>query len=187
MSYQIDTKHAGVLVFRLIKPLTKLEVASLVREIEKSLKDGKSKFVLDFSKEAATAAIGFGFIQKECSKLQVFAKKMRGDILYVLPEKLAARVEGSYPDIAVALQIAAAGSVSDDKQRLVDELKEKVAEQSGELAKLKAAIEILAKKNKELLELVGQPSTDAEMKAAINHYRNLASEVQAVSPNLRNK
>jgi uncharacterized coiled-coil protein SlyX len=132
--------------------------------------------------------LGYGFVQNAFIKVRALAQKMNGEVLYVLPAKIAARVEGTYPELALALQIVTAGSGGgEEKSKLVEDLKKQVVEQTAQIEKLTAALEGLAAKNKELAEIVSQPTTDLEMKAAIEHYRNLASEVQAITPIVRTK
>ncbi len=182
MAYRVDDSREGIIVFQLVNALSKLEVTRLVTDLEKCITKGKVKIILDFSKEAATGAQGLGYIQKVLVRLKGIAQRMQGDILYVLPQKIAERLEGTWGDLTYAVQVLTAGISTDEKQRDLDLYKTQITELQAKVATLTASIQILAKKNKELVLLLGEPQTLEEMQAAVDHYRKLASSVQAASP-----
>ena len=187
MSYRLDTKHQGIIIYNLSQNLTKAEVTSLAKDVEKILQEGKSKIILTFTKEAATGPVGYGHVQNAFVKLRILAQKMKGDILYVLPQHISSRIEGTYPDVALALQVVSVGTTAEVDAKVLRDLTQQVVEATAKVEKLQKEVDILRKKNQELADMVGKPSTSAEMKEAIDHYRNLASELQSVAPIVRSK
>lgn len=185
MAYRLDATRPGIMIYHLSKVLTKPEISGLVKEVERALAEGKTKFILSFTKEAAVGVTGYGYVRNAFGKAQLNAQKMRGDILYVLPQLISARLEGTFHDLNLALQMVAAGRATEDHSKIIDDLKKQIMEQNAQITKLTTTLDLLTKKNQELVQLVGKPITAAEWQAAVEHYRNLASESQSVPPIVR--
>ena len=176
MKFKLEESPKGILVCHIIEPLEKKEAEQVITGVGRVLANGKARVILEFSKSAAIGPGGAAYLEKGLRKLRDLACKMNGDILYVIPEDVGVKIPGVLTNLSAAIHILLGGKhgqIKDQEKLLTDlynqglQLKEALAENA-----------LLSKKTQELLALVREPSADAELKSAVEHYKKLAMEVE---------
>lgn len=174
-------------IFHIGVALTKADAARLIRDVEQSLSSNKPKIILNLSTEAATGNHGYGYLEKALRPLKALTQKMQGDIKYVVPKKLSERIPDTQSDLNKTTQ-ELSQTISEEEIREEHlKLKEKMIYQEAQIKKLSAEVNILARKAKELMGWVTQPIAQKELDNALEHFRNLASELQAETPSIEKK
>lgn len=180
MKVFIENLPQGALVCHINEPLRRSEADQIVLGIQKLLTNGKARIILDFNLESAAATGGASYLEKSVRKLRDLARKMAGDIVFVVPGAEGDRISGSVPDLNAALRrlLGRSGDLIRDHEDALKELGKK----NEEVVKLTAENKLLIAKIQELLRSISKPSTDAELQAAVLHYQKLAAEAEAQSP-----
>ncbi len=181
----VNRKIPGILIFEIIKPPSKGDISKLVKEVEKALSEKKGKIILKLSQDAAIGTHGYGYIEKTFRELKAIAQVYQGDIKYVLPKRLSDRAPGTVSELNDAIQALSTASQEHESLEERIKLKEKLIYQQTQIKRLTEENQLLIKKVKELMTLVHQPFTNAELIAAVEHYQRLASEVQEAPPTYR--
>ena len=166
MKFKLESHPSGVLIGKFNEPFTRENCDDLVKVVEKMLAVGKTRIVLSFALSSASGELGIDFIEKILRRHRLLAKKMGGDIRYVLPVSLSSHVATSESSIDQALR-KFVGIVVEDAESELRQLKE-------ETIKLRDANTLLAKRLVDALKKIRNPQTDEELKRAIAHYKNLA-------------
>lgn len=180
MKFKLDNLPQGIIACRILEPLKNSEALQIVKGIEKVLSNGKARIILEFNKTSAEGEGGADFLEKSLRPFKVLAKKMRGDILFVVPDPYGDKIFGAYPDMKAA-EIGILGEPEGGKKGSSDLVADlEVARK--EAKELKTQNQFLEKKIEELIHLIRKPSTDDELKKGIEHYRVLAAQVEAESP-----
>ncbi len=185
MSFKVHEPSPGIFVYHVDTALTKIDTVKLLREIENSLRNGKSKLIIELSAAAATGSHGYGYLEKAFRGVRALAQKLHGDIKYILPKKISDRVAGTLFDIKIAINALATVPSAEDIREEHVKLREQLIFQEVQVKKLTEEVRLLTLKTKELASLVNQPQSDKELRAAIDHYRKLACEVQMDTPTYR--
>ena len=177
--FKLENFREGIIVCRVLEPLNQAEAAQIIKGIEKVLANGKARIILDFTSEAAKGEADPDFFEKSMRPLKNLAKKMRGDLLYVVPEPEGQKVFGAISDLKAAINnILGQGDTGKDKSELIQEIENlKYANK-----KLQNENKFLTEKVEELVKVVSEPSTNEEMKAGLDHYKNLAKEQELAPP-----
>jgi CBS domain-containing protein len=164
------------------RKLTEAEGKQIVRGIEKVLANGKARIVIHFNtNQGAEAPGGVLFLEKGLEPLKALAIKMGGDIQFVVPESLRKNFPRAYSNLQTTIK-SITGKVAHTFDK--DALRAQVhhADPNSEVNLVRTENKYLVEKLRELLELVGQPSSDNELKTGLAHYRHLAAEVEASPP-----
>lgn len=177
--FKLETLPEGVIIVRILEELAATEAQQIMKGIEKVLANGKARIILEFAPPSLKGPAGPDFFEKTLRPLKTLAKKMRGDLLYVVPDPEGQKVFGAISTLKTAMKtILGQLDLGKERTELVAEL-EKI---KVEHEKLTAENTFLSQKIEELAKTVSLPSTDAELKAAVKHYQALAAEVEAAPP-----
>ena len=130
----------------------------LVRGIAKFLANGKSKIIVEL--EAKIPAPAVEKIEKALTPERDLAKKLGGEIRFV-------RSGGTESE--AALRDLGGGSSPADHALL---------KAQAEIERLKMDNRLLMDKIEELMAKVSEPSSDTELRAAVDHYRKLSEEIE---------
>ena len=169
MKFKLENHPSGVLIGKFNEPFTQENCDDLVKVVEKMLAVGKARIILSFALSSASGELGIDFIEKILRRHRLLAKKMGGDIRYVLPITLSSHVATSESSIDHALRKF--GGFEDDSESQLLHLK-------AEMNKLREANTLLAKRLVETLKKLRSPQTDEELQRAMVHYKALAVEAE---------
>lgn len=179
MKFKLETQPPGVMICHILQPLSRSEVGQFVQGIEKVLANGKARIVIHFQPEATDGEGGADFLEKSLRPFRVLAKKMGGDIHYAVPGPAGEKILGASPTLDAALaHILGRSPVTEHEH---EKLLAQWVSVNQEMEKVRIENKLLTQKVKDLLELVRKPSTDSELKDAVQHYKTLAMEAEAIS------
>ncbi len=187
MKFKLQSTPEGIVICRIKEPLSKIESDQVTQGIERILTSGKSKLILEFS---LNAALGAPYLEKSLRTLKATAGRLGGDIKYVVPDPIGQRIFGSVTQLDVAIKSLLELKGIPQPNPVGEPVPEKKPEKEKkdppdetlltlEMKKLTNENRILTEKVRELLQIVRQPSTNEDLKLAVDHYRKLATEVEA--------
>jgi hypothetical protein len=185
VKFKLENNPAGVVICHILEPISESEAKQIILGIEKILANGKARIILSFSAMAASGPGGADYLEKSLRSFKVLAKKMGGNIHFAVPSPIGDQILGCSPNLDHALQVVLGRSqgATQEEERLLAELDQL----NLQVQKLQAENRVLSEKVRDLTEIVRQPSTDQELRAAVQHYRQLAAEVEALSPTSEKK
>lgn len=169
MKFKLENHPSGVVIGKFNEAFTKENCNDLVKVVEKMLAVGKARIVLSFALSSASGEYGIDFIEKILRRYKLLAKKMGGDIRYVLPITLSSQVATSESSIDQALRKFVGIEVDSESQ---------ILHLKTETNKLREANSLLAKRLADALKKLRSPQTDEELKRAVAHYKALAAEAE---------
>ena len=165
MKFELEKHLSGVVIGKFDEPFTKVNCEDLLKVVVKMLEVGKTRIILSFAPTSAIGEFGIDYIEGMLRRHRLLAKKMGGDIRYVLPITLSSHVATSESSIDLALR-KFVGIVIDSESELL--------QLRAETNKLREANILLAKRLADALKKLRTPQTDEELKRAVAHYKALA-------------
>jgi hypothetical protein len=182
MKVKVQPLPEGVIVLQISEALDRNEVATLIQGVEKLLKTAKSKLIVALEAKAIADVTGVKLLEKDLRNHQQLARKMGGDILYVVPRSFLGKIPNSLSDLKAAI-----GQLSKqpDPKAIGQEKTLKGSAETDPQERIKILElenEALTAKVRELLQIVGKPSTDEQLRAAVEFYRKLAIDGEQVPP-----
>lgn len=177
MKFKLESQAHGLILCHIVEALTKEEASQILQGIHKLLANGKSRIIVQFDEKAAGGEAGAAHIERSLRQQRELARKMGGDMKFVVAGAAKAQVPDAFPDLAAAVQ-----SFVGQPEELIrgqETLRAEMAGLQSEIERLKAENVILGKKLEELLKVASKPSSDAELKQSAEHYKKLATEKEA--------
>jgi hypothetical protein len=142
------------------EPLTEAELSMVSQGVSKLLANGKARILIEIEDQALQGMQSLGGLERIEKALAVqkeLAQKLGGEIrIKALSKQGEAGAHADIPMIPAAEAAAAA------------------AKAAGEIDRLKKEIATLHRQVEGLLARVSEPSTNQELKAAVDHYQALA-------------
>ncbi len=179
MKFKLENHPEGILICHFHENVNEQNALELAKGIEKSLANGKTKIILNFSPKA-TDWKSLSHLDKIVRSFQVLAKKMGGEIVYVLPAQFLDKIQNSVETLEAAIsRILRRDDFSKlDREALIAEL----TKVKSRVAELETENLIVGEKLNDLLQVVNQPATQAEFAEGLKFFQALAEKIEAEPP-----
>ena len=179
MKFRLESNPEGVIICHLLAEVEEKTVKELASGVEKTLSIGKARIIVNFSAEAAQAG-RVHLIEKTLRNYQTLARKIGGDIVYVIPTELVHEVPNSYSTLAKAISriLKKKDYTVLDREKLISEIKTL----TEKVQLLEKENSILAERLEENLITSREPTSLAEFEESLKFYQALSLKVESQSP-----
>lgn len=183
MKVKVDSLPEGVIVCHISDALDRTEITTMVQVIEKLLSNGKARLILALSAKAIVDRIGIKQLEKNLRTHQALARKMGGDVLFVVPPSFVGQLPNSMGDLPLAIQHILKKPEPSAFPGVAQPEAKSDEDPAARIKVLELENRAMSAKIQDLLAAVRKPSTNEELKQAVEFYRNLALETEKQSPN----
>lgn len=169
MKIKLETLKQGIFVCHILDALSLAEAEQITQGVTKVLSNGKARVLVEFNQASISGEAGPTYFEKALRTQRELAQKMGGDLKYVVPDPAGSKIPGAFYKYEDAISVFLGKSE--------DLLKDKATLQA-EIDQLRRENEVLTIKLEDLSSHFQQPSSNQDLKAALEHYQTLAAELE---------